>query len=39
LPELYHKLGENKKVKEYQDLIEDMKMQMKVERKAKEDGY
>ena len=35
---LYHKLGENKKVKEYQNLIKYMKRQMEVERKAEEDG-
>lgn len=38
LPELYHKLGENKKVKEYQNLIKDMKAQREKERKAEEDG-
>ena len=34
LPELYHKLGENVKVKEYQDLIKDIKAQKREERKA-----
>jgi len=38
LPELYHKLGENRKVKEYQDLIKDMKRRMEAERKAEKDG-
>jgi len=38
LPELYHKLGENRKVKEYQDLIKEMKKRMEAERKAEEDG-
>jgi len=38
LPELYHKLGENKKVKEYQNLIKNMKRRMEAERKAEEDG-
>ena len=38
LPELYHKLGENRKVKEYQDLIKEMKKRMKAEQKAEEDG-
>jgi len=38
LPELYHKLGENRKVKEYQDLIKDMKKRKENERKAEENG-